>query len=576
MPQIKLFPVPIIVAIMLVATCAPARADRANTETPGKTYETLAPSRDDAGDIARRHEDGQDKLIGDLRGQVEILNKKLEKAEQRLAHARYRQAYYAEVERLRHRQKEPGAAEPLPFSHFASQSWRDEVRELRHSLAYEQAFRLPMVVESQGYVTYAGKGNAIIDGVWESGMDVFWLANNAANEIRIMAPALNAGGTPLLVIADAGIDEVLLDGCLVWTRKTPEGGLEAWEAKDKDGKTAVLKLNRGLSPKVEEACDRRYILRHVMRFMPAILGGPQDADGGAGWAMMEPLLYADEPLEKYTPQIEQDVVSYKADFFKDEKKQSLKQLVIAQMEKGALPSRLPEWQYSEKRNLAFTLEKLSARDIANEKILRLASPNAGTNANAEMLVLEKGWGRHEATGSCALADMKGAIFAVHKELPNTVGGIGVYPYRDSSGHIVISVMKDGAADAAGLQSNDVITGIEGMRVDQMDEATAIGKLRGKPGTTVTVTGNFKSASSPVTMTRKILRGGETVQGLARANIEWPHPFYNFIVFGPGLRESDMAWSKNRMRLKNKKTKDEIIFPVPACYSLVYTAEAKSR
>ena len=91
MIQMRLLSITVLVAFMLVTAYATCWARIIDKEEAGKIYQAPVPDDKQAEEMARKREAQQDKLLNDLYGQVTQLQKKLEKVEHRLAHARYRQ-----------------------------------------------------------------------------------------------------------------------------------------------------------------------------------------------------------------------------------------------------------------------------------------------------------------------------------------------------------------------------------------------------------------------------------------------------------------------------------------------------
>lgn len=85
------------------------------------------------------------------------------------------------------------------------------------------------------------------------------------------------------------------------------------------------------------------------------------------------------------------------------------------------------------------------------------------------------------------------------------GGTGIVIQADDTTHYIVvsNVVPDGPADKAGIQQDDVIVGIDGASTKGWSIDRASGHLRGKEGTTVTLTiqRNGKNLPNPVTLTR---------------------------------------------------------------------------
>ncbi len=84
------------------------------------------------------------------------------------------------------------------------------------------------------------------------------------------------------------------------------------------------------------------------------------------------------------------------------------------------------------------------------------------------------------------------------------GGIGAYVSQDADGRIIIATpFKDFPADKAGLKANDVIVAVDGTSLEGYTLNDAVGLMRGKIGTDVTLTILRSSDGSQfdVTLTR---------------------------------------------------------------------------
>ena len=85
------------------------------------------------------------------------------------------------------------------------------------------------------------------------------------------------------------------------------------------------------------------------------------------------------------------------------------------------------------------------------------------------------------------------------ELNNSFSGVGAELSQDAAGDIqIISPISGFPADKAGLKPQDIITSINGVSTSGMSVDTAVNKIRGKSGTTVTL--GIVRASQPLTIT----------------------------------------------------------------------------
>jgi carboxyl-terminal processing protease len=86
------------------------------------------------------------------------------------------------------------------------------------------------------------------------------------------------------------------------------------------------------------------------------------------------------------------------------------------------------------------------------------------------------------------------------------GGIGVQISVDSRGAVISSVLHDTPAARAALRAGDIILGIDGEEVHQVDEAAVSQRLRGRPGSQVRLSLKPTGASGPtdVILTRMLI------------------------------------------------------------------------
>jgi len=108
---------------------------------------------------------------------------------------------------------------------------------------------------------------------------------------------------------------------------------------------------------------------------------------------------------------------------------------------------------------------------------------------------------------------------MQEDTKSEFGGLGVEISTRKGMLTIVTPMEDSPASKVGLMSGDQITKIEGVPTDKMESAEAITKLRGKPGTKVTIT-IFRPETKEVkdvTITRDVIkvdsvRGKEVIQG----------------------------------------------------------------
>jgi carboxyl-terminal processing protease len=108
--------------------------------------------------------------------------------------------------------------------------------------------------------------------------------------------------------------------------------------------------------------------------------------------------------------------------------------------------------------------------------------------------------------------------AFEEDLNQEFVGIGIRPAIDpkSKEFLVLSALPDGPAAVAGLCVGDRIVKIEGQATQGLALADAVKRIRGKPGTSVTLTVLHRGAAQPVDLAvvRQMVHE-DTVEGVAR-------------------------------------------------------------
>jgi len=85
------------------------------------------------------------------------------------------------------------------------------------------------------------------------------------------------------------------------------------------------------------------------------------------------------------------------------------------------------------------------------------------------------------------------------------GGLGIEVAMEGDGVKVVTPIEDTPAFAAGLQSGDVITAIDGQPVKGLSLAQAIQRMRGEAGTHITLTVTSKGRPREVTLVRAVIQ-----------------------------------------------------------------------
>ncbi len=120
-----------------------------------------------------------------------------------------------------------------------------------------------------------------------------------------------------------------------------------------------------------------------------------------------------------------------------------------------------------------------------------------------------------------------------EELNQEFVGIGIYPAIDPKTKqlLVLRPLPDGPAFAAGIRAGDRIVKIEGQSTQGLSLKDDVERIRGKPGTSVTLTIQHQGADQPIDLSivRQVIHQ-DTVQGYSRG----PDSRWNFLL--PGDRQ----------------------------------------
>jgi carboxyl-terminal processing protease len=101
----------------------------------------------------------------------------------------------------------------------------------------------------------------------------------------------------------------------------------------------------------------------------------------------------------------------------------------------------------------------------------------------------------------------GAYRELREEMDGRFGGIGIQIERRDGRVLVVAPIADTPGERAGIRRGDEIVSIDGQRTEKLGTQKVVGRLRGKPGTTVTVVLARAGAKAPIelTLTREIIR-----------------------------------------------------------------------
>ena len=132
------------------------------------------------------------------------------------------------------------------------------------------------------------------------------------------------------------------------------------------------------------------------------------------------------------------------------------------------------------------------------------------------------------------------LTSLMEHVSGNVYGIGVYVALDDTGRIVVlDAIPESPAAEAGIQSEDIITAVDGVNVlgKTLDETVAL--MRGLPDTAVTITVERKGAEQTFTVARYELGTTETVTG----GILEEHPDIAYIHITEFSEQSAVQFAK---------------------------------
>ena len=144
------------------------------------------------------------------------------------------------------------------------------------------------------------------------------------------------------------------------------------------------------------------------------------------------------------------------------------------------------------------------------------------------------------------ADMK-------QETQGTFGGLGIEISVKNKVLTVVSPIEDTPADKAGLKSGDSILKINGEATDSLQLMDAVHKLRGEPGTKVTITVYRESFPAPkdFVLTRAVIKIRTVKFNMLENNT-------GYIRLSQFMGQCDQDFEKALQALKDKGAKDLIV------------------
>src|SRR5690606_16420293 len=93
----------------------------------------------------------------------------------------------------------------------------------------------------------------------------------------------------------------------------------------------------------------------------------------------------------------------------------------------------------------------------------------------------------------------------HDSVSGSFDGVGMSVEQDPAGLKILTVFEDSPAKAAGLRRGNLITAVDGKSIAGMSSDLATARIKGEPGTTVTLevrADGPKSEPKSITLTRK--------------------------------------------------------------------------
>ena len=128
------------------------------------------------------------------------------------------------------------------------------------------------------------------------------------------------------------------------------------------------------------------------------------------------------------------------------------------------------------------------------------------------------------------------------------GGLGMEVTMENGKLIVVAPIEDTPAWRAGIKPGDIILEIDGEPTDNMSLIEAVKKMRGKPGTKITLTIWRKGLDKPikVTITRAVIK----VKSVKTKELQ--NGKYGYIRLTQFQENSDVEMKKALSKFKNKK------------------------
>jgi|GEM_PF-2353616 len=464
----------------------------------------------------------------------------------------------------------------------------------------------------------------IIDGTDIVRVEIYNAANLQPNNIFILAPGLNDLEDDWLHIeADAGLDYVHLDGCLVWKKQKTQKNQQIWQVEDKDKKTRKVTVNLGVDAVISD-CDSRYSLKRAMYKMPQDWAyGTEEAyrwlrlhvskersqfrrsvrldearvklwldnlhSHGAKRAFLEikALLDAQE-LQYFYPQ----GVGYllKALTF-DPSRMPLRNastnVPCEGLQREAVKSGMPMFVYGagavldcEEQGyiIAFEDHEVPSKTVIDNSGFHVFVMGQGDDyikarPGYSITMLEKNWGHKKIDKACAFHDSgRETVIPMRTVKRQEFGGVGL-GLSVKNGTIVVSSFLDPKdEEKLGINQGDVIKYVDGKSVEGLSFLESVNLIRGKVGTTVAL-GYQRPNETQIQTTkiiRRAIRGG--IENAKSSYVSSSYgrdraPLENLIIFGRGITQKDMQQQEDGVWI-NKATGDTL--RIGSCYGFLFT------
>jgi carboxyl-terminal processing protease len=108
------------------------------------------------------------------------------------------------------------------------------------------------------------------------------------------------------------------------------------------------------------------------------------------------------------------------------------------------------------------------------------------------------------------------------------GGIGVSFDRNDKGEIVLTPRVDGPAAKAGIQQGDILISIEGVPLSKEDPLNDMMRVRGEPGTQVTIEVQRGEQVLPFTITRAIIAVSSVESRIITTTVDGKDAFVGYL------------------------------------------------